>query len=64
MFAATKRPKVLLIYAIAMTVLGIAALASAYSSGQLMNGLSSIFIIAFIAFQWVANFMIIDEGDR
>lgn len=64
MFAKTKKPKVLLIYAIAMTALGIGALAQAYSSGQLMNTLSSIFVLAFVAYQWVANYMMIDEGDR
>lgn len=63
MFSPSKGKYSLLIYAIAMAAVGISAIAITFSTGELFNTMSLIFVIGFIAFQWVANFLLM-EGDR
>lgn len=63
MFAKTKYKHALIIYAGIMTVLGIAAVTNTFSTGQVFNGLTPVFIIGFVIFQWVANFIIIKESN-
>lgn len=63
MFSATKYKHALLIYAIIMTVIGIVAILTAFSTVEIFNGLTSLFILGFVAFQWVANFLVIKQSD-
>lgn len=52
-----KRKSILVAYAIAMGALGIGCVALAFSSGMPLNRLTDIFIIGFVAYQWIANFI-------
>lgn len=63
MFSAAKYKYSLLIYAIVMTLLGISAILMASATGEIFNGLTSLFIVGFVAFQWVANFLIIRQSN-
>lgn len=51
----------LLIYTIAMAVVGIAGITVSIATNELFNTFSTVFIIGFVAFQWVANFMMIRD---
>lgn len=64
MFSPSRYKNSLLIYAIALTVVGLASIAITFSTGVLLNDVSTIFIFGFIAFQWVANFLLISESNR
>jgi tetratricopeptide (TPR) repeat protein len=64
MFSPSKYKNALLIYAIAMTVMGLAAIAQTFSTGELFNSLTTVFLVGFIGFQWVANFLLISQDNR
>ena len=64
MFSATKRKYLLLGYTILMSVVGITAIAITFSSGEPFNFMTFIYIFGFIAFQWLANFLLIKEGNK
>ncbi|MFK7756857.1 MAG: tetratricopeptide repeat protein [Flavobacteriales bacterium] len=63
MFSPTKYKNALLIYTLVMTVVGILAITITFSSGELFNLMSTVFIFGFVGFQWVANFLLIDEDN-
>ncbi|MGC3944806.1 MAG: hypothetical protein QM762_09855 [Chryseolinea sp.] len=63
MFAPSKNKYGLLIYTIVLGVVGIIAISNAFTTGELMNGFSAIFMIGFFIFQWVANWMLIRENN-
>lgn len=64
MFSSSKNKNGLLIYTITLGVVGIVAIGLTYSTGVIINLMSLFFIIGFVGFQWVANFMLIKENDR
>ncbi len=64
MFSPSKNKNGLLIYTITLGVVGIVAIGLTYSTGVIINLMSLFFIIGFVGFQWVANFMLIKENDR
>ena len=41
----------------AMAVIGIAGIVSAFSTGKIFSMFAVIYILGFVAFQWVANFI-------
>lgn len=53
-----------MIYTIAMAVIGLAALAAAFALSPAFTILGWTFIGGFIAFQWLANFLIIRSSNR
>ncbi len=55
MFSNIKANKTLFIYAIAMAVIGLLAIIDSFVTNKLLNSLTTIYLIAFIAYQWVAN---------
>jgi len=63
MFSPTKYKYSLVIYAGLMALTGIGAIAITFSTGVMDNTLSTVFLFAFIAFQWVANFLIMKENN-
>ena len=63
MFSESKYKYVLITYTVVMTVLGIGVIAKTFSTGEIFNELTPIFIFGFIIFQWVANFLIIKENN-
>lgn len=64
MFTPSKRRNLFLGYAIGMAVVGGAAVALTFTTGNLMNAMSIIFLVGFMAFQWLANFFMIREDNR
>jgi tetratricopeptide (TPR) repeat protein len=54
----------LLIYTIAMAVIGMVAIAVTFSTNRIDNIMSTVFLIGFIAFQWLANFLVIRSSNR
>lgn len=64
MFSKTKQKNVLLFYAIVMAFLGISAIGITFTTNELVNVLSIIFLFGFVAFQWIANYLLINENNH
>lgn len=64
MFSKTKYKHSLLIYTIMMTLIGSMAVGLTFSNEKTFNYLTVIFIFGFIAFQWVANYLLIKEDNH
>ncbi|MCB0515639.1 MAG: tetratricopeptide repeat protein [Chitinophagales bacterium] len=64
MFSPSKNKNGLLFYTIALAVVGVVAIGITFSTGKLFNSMTSVFVIAIIAFQWVANYMLIKEDNQ
>jgi hypothetical protein len=64
MFSSTKYKNALIIYTIAMAAVGILGISTTFSTGEIFNPFIPIFIFGFVAFQWVANYMIIQSGNK
>jgi len=63
MFSPTKSKNALVIYTIIMAAVGLGAIANAATTGEVFNLFTPIFILGFVAFQWIANFMLIKQGN-
>lgn len=63
-FSPTKYKFALPGYAVLMLVVGVAAIGLAFATGEVFNGASLLYVFSFIAFQWVANFLVIKEGNK
>lgn len=61
MFSPTKNKNALLIYAVAMVLVGVMGVFLTFSTNNMFNLMTTIFIFGFVIFQWVANFLIIKE---
>lgn len=61
MFSPAKIKHILLVYTICLGVLGLLAIAVTFYTGKMMNVLSFVYILGFIAFQWIANFQVIRD---
>ncbi len=64
MFSPAKNKYGLLIYTITLAVVGLIAIGLTFSTGEIFNLMTMIFIFAFVAFQWVANFMLIRDDNE
>jgi len=64
MFSPSKYKNTFLIYSIAMTGIGLIAIGLTFTTGELFNIASGVFILGFVAFQWLANFFLIREDNR
>jgi len=64
MFSPTKSKYGLLIYTIALAVVGLIAIGLTFSTNKMFNLMTVVFILGFFAFQWVANFMLIKEDNQ
>lgn len=64
MFSAPGGKKLLFYYALAMAVIGIIAIVQTFMTGEVMTSWAIIFVLGFVAFQWVSNFINIRAGDR
>jgi tetratricopeptide (TPR) repeat protein len=63
MFSPAKYKYALVVYAAAMAVTGILAIGLTFATGEMLNSVTPIFIIGFVAFQWVANYLMIKEDN-
>lgn len=59
MFSPSKNKYGLLIYTIVLIAVGLTAIVLTFSTGEMFNLMSVVFIFGFVAFQWVANYMLI-----
>ena len=64
MFSPSRFKYSLIIYAVVMFCIGSAAIWETFDSGELFNAFTPIFIFGFVAFQWLANFLMIRESNR
>lgn len=64
MFSSKAKRKPFLIYAVAMAVIGLAAVSLTFITGELFNPMSVVFMLGFIGFQWIANFILIKENNH
>lgn len=63
MFSPSKNKYGLLIYTILLAVFGLIAIGLTFTTGEMFNVMSVVFIFGFVAFQWVANYMLIKENN-
>lgn len=63
MLSPSKNKNGLLIYTIVLAVVGLAAIGLTFSTGEMFNMITVVFIFGFVAFQWVANYMLIKEDN-
>ena len=63
MFSPSKYKNSLLIYTIGMFLLGVAAIATSFTTGEIYNVYVPVYMFGFIAFQWIANFLLIRQNN-
>ncbi len=63
LFSSTKNEKVILAYTVVLGIVGATSILIAFTSGEVFNTLTGIFILGFMAFQWVANYLSIKNGE-
>ncbi|WP_340065734.1 tetratricopeptide repeat protein [Ascidiimonas aurantiaca] len=63
MFSPSKNKYALLIYTIALAVAGLIAIGLTFITGKIFNSMAVVFIFGFVAFQWIANYMLIKEDN-
>ncbi|MGV3767850.1 MAG: tetratricopeptide repeat protein [Chitinophagaceae bacterium] len=64
MFSPSKNKYGLLIYTIVLAVVGMIAIATTFSTGEMFHPMTAFFILGFVAFQWIANYMLIKEDNQ
>jgi tetratricopeptide (TPR) repeat protein len=64
MFSPSRNQSVLVIYAVVMGLVGLAAIVIAFTTSQIFNVFTPVFLFAFIGFQWVANYFLIRDSNR
>lgn len=62
-FSSTNQKLLLPIYAIIMAIVGVLSLINTLDTGELYGTWSTIFIVGLIAYQWLANYVIIKESN-
>ncbi len=60
-FLPSKYKTALVSYVAVLGLIGIAAIVVCFSTGELFNAMSTLFILGFVAYQWIANLLIIKE---
>jgi hypothetical protein len=63
MFSLSKAKYLLIIYAVAMTLLGAGTILNTFITGEIFNVLTPVYILSFVAFQGVANYLLIKESN-
>jgi hypothetical protein len=64
MLSPSKNKYGLLVYTIILAVVGLIAIRMTFSTGEMFNSVTIVFILGFIAFQWIANYLLIKEDNR
>ena len=62
MFSPAKN-NTLQIYTIALGLIGLISIGITLTSGEFWNVLTPLFVLGFVGFQWVANFILIGEDN-
>ncbi|MDB5013695.1 MAG: Tetratricopeptide 2 repeat-containing protein [Daejeonella sp.] len=64
MFSPTKYKNSLVIYTAIMALIGAGAIFITFQTGEILNSISTVFVFGFIAFQFVANFLLIKQSNH
>lgn len=64
MFSPSRNKYALLVYTIFLSIVGLTAIGLTFSSGDMFNFMTIVFIFSFMAFQWVANYILIKEDNQ
>jgi len=64
MFSAPGGKKLLLYYGLGMAFVGLIAIVQTFMTGEVFTIWAMIFVVGFVAFQWVSNFINIRAGNR
>ncbi len=64
LFAPTTFKHGLLIYAVVLALVGVMAIFITFSGGELVNMFSAAYLLGFVAYQGVANFLLIREDNQ
>lgn len=64
LFSVSKNKNTMLVYTLGLTAAGIVGIATTFVTGEIYNLFSTVFVIGFIAFQWLANYLRIRESNR
>lgn len=63
MFSLSKNKNALLIYTIALGIIGLMAIGLTFTTGEMFNTMTVVYIFGFVAFQWIANYMLIKQDN-
>lgn len=61
MLTPSKNKNALLVYTVVLAFVGLMAIGLTFSNGEMFNILSIVFILGFVGFQWLSNYMVIKE---
>jgi len=64
MFSPSKYKYALLIFTLVLAASGLCAIALTFSTGEIFNFMTPVFIFGFVIFQWVSNYFTIKEDSR
>lgn len=64
MFTDSKNKALFMFYPIAMLFVGVVGLFITFTTGDLLNIWNSAFVVALLAYQWIANFFLIKEANK
>lgn len=64
LFSSTKNKYLLYAYTAGLTIAGLLAIYSSFSTGELFSEYAGIFALGIFAFQWLANFFLIKDDNR
>lgn len=59
MFSSAKSKYGLILYTVSLAIVGLIAIGLTFSTGVIFNLMTLVFIFGFVAFQWIANYMLI-----
>lgn len=63
MLSSSKNKMKLVIFTIALALVGLIAIGISFTSGESLNMMALVFVVGFKAYQWVANYMAIKEDN-
>lgn len=64
MFAPSKYKNAMVYYTILLGLVGLSGIVLAFLTGNLFSLFSTVYLFGFIAFQWIANFLVIKDSNR
>ncbi|MBX2923124.1 MAG: tetratricopeptide repeat protein [Chitinophagaceae bacterium] len=64
LFSFTKNKKIMLAYTAGLALAGMGGIVTTFNTGEIYSVPATLFIIGFVAFQWLANYLRIRESNR
>jgi len=63
MFSPSKNKYVLMTYTIVLALVGLMSIGLTFMTGKMFNLMTVVFVLGFVAFQWLANYILIKEDN-